>query len=257
MQNSAALLAFRHMSYLDDRAIKLERLALDQREASRKEREHAESVALVKSIFQGGAGGQGGFEVSTIDPVTGKVTFAPRKGPEAGERKEIAQLNGLLTLGRGLMQDWAQNPDLMPSVRQRLQERELGYGVRASDVVGRGMTDQQRTFFANATDLISAYRAVRSGLVVTNPEALRSAPLVPDDPGALTQEQLKALTGWAERNRSEIARALESAGRTTGPAPLPPAGAPTGGGRIPVIGPNGETGTVPAGTQLPAGWKAR
>jgi hypothetical protein len=219
MQNSASTLALRNLEFYENKTIRTTDLALKIQEAARKEREHAENQALVKSIFQGGAGGQGGFEVSSIDPVSGKVMFAPRKGPEASERKDIAQMNALITLGTDLSADWKAKPSLMPTIRQRLQEREMGMGIRPSDVVGSSMTPEQRTFFANATDLMAAYRAIRSGLAVTNPEALRSAPLVPDDPGALRQEQLDAIIGWASRNRTEIGRALEAAGRTPGPNP--------------------------------------
>ena len=154
--------------------------------------------------------------------------FAPTpKPPEAAERKEIGHLNALITLGDRLIAEWAANPRLKAGTLARLGEREIGLGVKSSDLIGPTQTDAQRTFMADATDLMATYRALRSGLAVTNPEAMRSMPLVPDDPGGLTPQQLSSLVGWAKRNRVEIDRSLSAAGRRTGAEPLPGSSSPS------------------------------
>lgn len=162
----------------------------------------------------------GGF----VRPSTGQVNQPPILKPAGeGERKDIAQLNALIPLGEGLIADWKKNPAVKPGPLARLGEREIGLGIRPSDLIGATQTPDQRRFMARASRLISAFRRVESGLQVTNSEALRTMPSIPDDPGAVTLEQVEELTNWAKSNREEIDRALIGANRLPGPAPQAPA----------------------------------
>lgn len=73
----------------------------------------------------------------------------------------------------------------------------------------------------------------------------------------LTEQTGKMLDMYSAVGRPQPSHVPGGGGPVPVPVPGAPAAAPSQGGRTPVIGPNGETGSVPAGTQLPAGWRAR
>jgi len=154
------------------------------------------------------------------------ITGQP-KPPEAGERKAISEANSILTLGDNLITRWTKEPKLMPGVVGRLKERELPLGLRLSQFFGPGMNEEQRRFMADAAIVIGSYRRAYSGLAVTAPESLMSAPVVPQDAGAMTMAQLKAIVSWTRENRKAMDEVLIEAGRRPGaPAPQMPQAGP-------------------------------
>ena len=111
---------------------------------------------------------------------------------------------------------------------------------------------------ANAAIVIGTYRRAYSGLSVTERESLMNAPVAPSNIGALTMEQLEAITDWTRLNKAALERGLIAARRLAPPATAPGAapGTPLGPKEIRVrdkkTGRTGRYTTYP-GEALPPG----
>jgi len=157
---------------------------------------------------------------STSEPIAPSARIpAPPKPPQAGERERIATLNSMIPVVDRLIKQWDADPDAKPSAIRQLSEREMAFGIKLADLGIGGTTSAQKTFMAEAGQVVADYRTLKQGLNVTQSEALRSMPTIPDDPAALTREQLVALRRWMNDNRAEIDRALVAARHMPGPKP--------------------------------------
>ena len=76
------------------------------------------------------------------------------------------------------------------------------------------------------------------------------------DPPDVAARKLDGLERMLKQKRETVIETLDDAGfNVEAMKKRGPAGGSKTGGRVRVVGPNGQTGTVPAGTTLPDGWK--
>lgn len=221
MQRDAANIAFKNMEWISDRAYKADVLAQKERhhqqEMEAKAKEQAPKLSDQSTMRQQ-------FLAQSKDFVTVRDSFArlnaAAKNPSAaGDLAMIFNYMKMLDPGSVVRETEFANAQNAAGVPEqiRAQWNRVLRGERLTDVT-------RQDFLTQAGGQYQAQLGGQRNL----------------------EEQYRKISAGAGMDPSQIVVDF------TGSVAVPDAGA-----RMPVIGPNGETGTVPVGTALPTGWKAR
>lgn len=181
--------------------------------------------------------------------------------PSPGEREDIANLSAART---SLVQVVAslKKPGGLGEVIGGALKNPQGALARTSEAyLGYGMNDEQRRSLGVLEIQLQNIKNALIGASRTRPELADIAAAIPDVKSLLTGDnaeqaipKLEALLVDFDNKLSAREDVMAGSGVRVPPRQSAPK---ADAGRIPVVGPNGETGTVPAGTALPQGWKPR